>query len=239
MALATGATAAGFINGFAGFGTALVASGFWFLVLPAHIFPPLIIISALVGQLIGLLKLSVELNWHKSSYLLSGGVLGVPFGAAILTLMEPTLVKTIIGGFLVVYTLLQFAGWPRPATSASPEGLADRAVGFASGVLGGFAGLSGVLPLVWLQLRGFSAGQQRARYQPFNLLVLGFASLAMLVIGKLDSELMIYAAISAPFTIIGTLFGVRAFRGVSDARFRQAVLFLLLISGAIILAQGV
>ncbi len=237
--MAAGATAAGFINGFAGFGTALVASGFWFLVLPAHIVPPLIIISALVGQLIGLLKLSVELNWRKSSYLLSGGILGVPFGAAILTLMEPTLVKTIIGGFLVVYTLLQFAGWPRPATSASSEGVTDRAVGFASGVLGGFAGLSGVLPLVWLQLRGFSPHQQRARYQPFNLLVLGFASVAMLVIGKLDSELMIYAAISAPFTVIGTLFGVRAFTGVSDARFRQAVLFLLLISGAIILAQGV
>ena len=239
MALAAGATASDFINGFAGFGTALVASGFWFLVLPAHIVPPLIIISALVGQLIGLLNLSVELTWGKSSYLLSGGILGVPFGAAILTLMEPTLVKTIIGGFLVVYTLLQFAGWPRPTVSASPEGMADRAVGFASGVLGGFAGLSGVLPLIWLQLRGFSARQQRARYQPFNLLVLAFASVAMLVIGKLDSEVMIYVAISAPFTIIGTLLGVRAFRGVSDAHFRRAVLLLLLISGAIILAQGV
>ena len=111
-------------------------------------------------------------------------------------------------------------------------------VGFASGILGGFAGLSGVLPLVWLQLRGFSAREQRARYQPFNLLVLGFASLAMLVIGKLDGELMIYAAISAPFTIIGTLVGVRAFKGVSDLRFRQAVLLLLLISGGIILAQS-
>lgn len=238
MALSAGAAAAGFINGFAGFGTALVASGFWFLALPAHIVPPLIIISALVGQLIGVLKLSVELNWRKSSYLLSGGILGVPIGAAILTLMEPTLVKTIIGGFLVVYTLLQFAGWPRPAATASPEGVADRAVGFASGVLGGFAGLSGVLPLVWLQLRGFSARQQRARYQPFNLLVLAFASVAMLVIGKLDGELMIYAAISAPFTIIGTLVGVRAFKGVSDLRFRQAVLLLLLISGGIILAQS-
>ena len=60
----------------------------------------------------------------------------------------------------------------------------------------------------------------------------------MLVIGKLDGELMIYAAISAPFTIIGTLAGVRTFKGVSDLRFRQAVLLLLLISGGIILAQS-
>jgi uncharacterized membrane protein YfcA len=95
------------------------------------------------------------------------------------------------------------------------------------------------LPLVWLQLRGFSAREQRARYQPFNLLVLAFASLALLVIGKLDGELMIYVAISTPFTIIGTLLGVRAFKGVSENSFRRAVLLLLLISGGIILAQGV
>ncbi|MEP2717568.1 sulfite exporter TauE/SafE family protein [Pseudophaeobacter sp.] len=237
--MAAGASAAGFINGFAGFGTALVASGFWFLVLPAHIVPPLIIVSALVGQLIGLFKLSVELDWRKCSYLLSGGLLGVPLGAAALALMEPSLVKTIIGGFLVIYTLLQFAGWPRPAVSASPEGMADRVIGFFSGVLGGFAGLSGVLPLVWLQLRGFSARQQRARYQPFNLLVLGFASFAMFVIGKLDGELMIYIGISTPFTVLGALLGVRAFKSVSEESFRRAVLFLLLISGAIILTQGV
>lgn len=37
IALAAGALAAGFINGFAGFGTALVASSFWFLVLPPHV----------------------------------------------------------------------------------------------------------------------------------------------------------------------------------------------------------
>ncbi|MFC6249243.1 sulfite exporter TauE/SafE family protein [Pseudophaeobacter arcticus] len=237
--MVVGASTAGFINGFAGFGTALVASGFWFLALPAHIVPPLIIISALVGQLIGLLKLSVELNWRKCSYLLSGGVLGVPLGAAALALMNPALVKASVGGFLVTYTLLQVAGWPKQAASASPEGLADRGVGFASGILGGFAGLSGVLPLVWLQLRGFSAREQRARYQPFNLLVLAFASLALLVIGKLDGELMIYVAISTPFTIIGTLLGVRAFKGVSENSFRRAVLLLLLISGGIILAQGV
>lgn len=231
--------AAGFISGFAGFSTALVASGFWFLVLPAHVVPPLIIVSALIGQLVGLMKLSVKLDWRKSSYLLSGGLIGVPLGAAALAVMNPALVKAMVGGFLVVYTLLQFSGWPKPASTPSPEGKADRIIGFASGVLGGFSGLSGVLPLVWLQLRGFSALQQRARYQPFNLLVLASASLAMLVIGKLDGELLIYATIAAPFTVLGTLLGVRTFKGVSEESFRRAVLLLLLISGGLILAQGV
>lgn len=237
-ALTSGALTAGFINGFAGFGTALVASGFWFLVLPPHIVPPLIIVSALAAQLVGLLGLSAELNWRKSGYLISGGILGVPFGAAMLALLDPGLVKSAVGGFLVAYALLQFAGWPKKRTAARAEGHADRFVGLAGGMMGGFAGLSGVAPLVWLQLRGFSANEQRERYQPFNLLVLAFAAGAMLLIGKLDQELMFFAAVSTPFTLIGAFVGVRTFKGVSDAGFRRAVLFLLLISGGLIVVQS-
>ncbi|MEL0437820.1 sulfite exporter TauE/SafE family protein [Phycobacter sp. K97] len=236
--LAIGALAAGFINGFAGFGTALVASGFWFLVLPPQIVPPLIIVSALVGQIVGLLGLSSALNWRKGRYLLSGGLVGVPFGAGLLALMDPGLVKSMVGGFLIAYAFLQFAGWPKPRPAPSGEGMGDRLIGLAGGVMGGFAGLSGVAPLVWLQLRGFSASAQRERYQPFNLLVLAFAAGAMLLIGKLDKELLIFAAVSVPFTLIGAFVGVRAFKGVSDKGFRKAVLLLLLISGAAIVVQS-
>lgn len=155
-----------------------------------------------------------------------------------LALLDPGLVKSAVGCFLVAYALLQFAGWPKKRTTARAEGHADRFVGLTGGVMGGFAGLSGVAPLVWLQLRGFSANEQRERYQPFNLLVLAFAAGAMLLIGKLDQELMFFAAISAPFTLIGAFVGVRAFRGISDAGFRRAVLLLLLISGGLIVVQS-
>jgi uncharacterized membrane protein YfcA len=187
---------------------------------------------------VGLLGLSSNLNWHKSSYLLSGGLVGVPIGAALLARLDPALVKSTVGGFLIAYALLQFAGWPKPRPSVQAEGTGDRLVGLLGGIMGGFAGLSGVAPLVWLQLRDFSGSEQRERYQPFNLLVLAFAAAAMLLIGKLDDELLIFAAVSVPFTLIGAFVGVRAFRGVSDRVFRKAVLLLLLISGGVIVAQS-
>lgn len=194
--------------------------------------------SALVGQVVGLFGLSSELNWRKSRYLVSGGLLGVPFGAALLALLDPALVKSTVGGFLIVYAVLQFAGWPKARPAPSAEGGADRLVGLLGGIMGGFAGLSGVAPLVWLQLRGFSASEQRERYQPFNLLVLAVAAGAMLLIGRLDEELLIFAAVSVPFTLIGAFVGVRAFRGMGDAGFRRAVLILLLASGGAIVAQS-
>jgi uncharacterized membrane protein YfcA len=232
-----GALTAGFVNGFAGFGTALVASGFWFLVLPPDIVPPLIIVSAAAGQFVGLFKLSGSMNWGKSSYLISGGLLGVPIGTVLLAYLSPALVKTAIGFFLVLYSVIQFKGLPDIIGKQHKDGFADRCVGFIGGIFGGFAGLSGPFPLVWLQLNKLSPSEQRERYQPFNLLVLCFATVAMALIGKLDEELLSYALVSVPFSLVGAVIGVRAFVGVSEQAFRNSVLALLLFSGIVIVAQ--
>lgn len=235
--LALGAFVAGFVNGFAGFGTALIASGFWFLFLPSEIVPPLIIVCAVAGQLVGLWKLSGALDWGKSSYLISGGVFGVPIGAALLTFLSPEMIKAIIGFFLIAYAMLQFKGVPDIIKTPHQDGLVDRCVGFVGGIFGGFAGLSGPFPLVWLQLNKLSSTEQRARYQPFNLLILGFATIAMALIGRLDAQLYPYAIVALPCSLVGAAIGVRAFLGVSTQVFQRAVLGLLLVSGSIIVCQ--
>lgn len=214
-----------------------MASGFWFLVLPPDVVPPLIVVSAVAGQFVGLFKLSGSMSWGKSSYLISGGLLGVPIGAALLTYLSPMLVKTAVGLFLVLYSALQFRSLPDLTAKPHKDGLADRCVGFIGGIFGGFAGLSGPIPLVWLQLKKLSPSEQRERYQPFNLLVLCFATVTMALIGKLDTALLSYALVSIPFSLIGAAIGVRAFIGVNEQVFRRAILILLLLSGSAILAQ--
>ncbi|WP_373636706.1 sulfite exporter TauE/SafE family protein [Yoonia sp. BS5-3] len=238
MVLALGAVIAGFVNGFAGFGTALVASGFWFLVLPADVVPPLIIISALAGQVVGLIRLSGQMKWGRSAHLVSGGLVGVPLGAALLGYLNPQAVKAAIGIFLVIYAALQFRGLPDLIRNDHKDGRADRFVGFFGGILGGFAGLSGPVPLVWLQLNKLSPIAQRERYQPFNLIILGFAAIMLVFFGKLDRTLMIYGAVAVPCSMVGAAIGVRAFIGVSAATFNNVVLGLLLLSGGIIVVQS-
>src|SRR3546814_5128610 len=46
--------------------------------------------------------------------------------------------------------------------------VADAAVGFGGGVLGGFAGLSGILPTIWCSLRRWPKDRQRSVFQLFN-----------------------------------------------------------------------
>ncbi|SPJ28275.1 sulfite exporter TauE/SafE family protein [Falsiruegeria mediterranea] len=237
--LVVGALTAGFINGFAGFGTALVASGFWFLVLPAHVVPPLIILAALAGQVVGLWKLSGKMDFRMSTYLISGGVLGVPLGALLLNVLDPSVVKTTIGWFLIAYALFQFKGLPSAMSAAPQDGFADRCIGFVGGVLGGFAGLSGVLPLIWLQLKRLSPADQRARYQPFNLFILMLSAIAMVVVGKVDTELMAYAGVAIPFSLLGAVVGANMFLSISEKAFQRAVLLLLIVSGCVIVVQSV
>ncbi|PSL21958.1 sulfite exporter TauE/SafE family protein [Shimia abyssi] len=237
--LALGALTAGFVNGFAGFGTALVASGFWFLVLPPEIVPPLIIIAALVGQFAGLWKLAGTLSWSKSTYLISGGVFGVPIGTLLLTILNPDTVKTSIGCLLLFYSVIQFRGLPDLKLPVHKDGIADRAVGFVGGILGGIAGLSGVLPLIWLQVNKLTSAEQRARYQPFNLLILCFAAVAMAFVGKFNAALLPYALIAVPFSLFGAFVGIRAYVGVSEDMFRRVVLGLLFLSGCAIIGQTI
>ena len=47
-----------------------------------------------------------------------------------------------------------------------------RAVGFAGGILGGLAGLSGPLPTLWASVRGWGKDERRGIFQTFNWSVL-------------------------------------------------------------------
>ena len=62
-----GAAIAGFTTGFAGFGTGLVASGLWFHALPAAMVPPLVVLSSVAAQIMGLLTLRPTFDWPRAT----------------------------------------------------------------------------------------------------------------------------------------------------------------------------
>lgn len=232
-----GALIAGFTTGFAGFGTGLVSAGFWFHALPAPYVPPLVALASVAGQLVGLMAVRHAFAWQRAAPFLAGGVIGVPIGVAVLAWASPGLLRLSVGAFLVAYAVFQLAGLAKLSVGAWGGRPADGTIGLGGGILGGFAGLSGVLPLVWLQLRGGPSAQQRAVYQPFNLIVLTLASLGMVASGQITSVVWVIAALCLPFTLLGAWLGTKAYIGVSEATFRKAVTVLLLISGAILVVQ--
>jgi uncharacterized membrane protein YfcA len=109
---------------------------------------------------------------------------------------------------------------------------ADGAVGWVSGILGGFAMVHGTLPTIWCSLRGWDKKRSRYIYQPY-ILVTGV--LVMVCVGTTSqfdlSELLLPLLVAAPAMALGLWAGTRVFDRISEELFRRLVLWLILVSG--------
>jgi uncharacterized membrane protein YfcA len=234
-----GALLAGFTTGLAGFGTGLVASGLWFHALPAPAVPPLIVLASVAGQLVGFVTVRKAFDWSRAAPYLIGGAVGVPLGVAALATASSSMLRAFVGVFLIIYAGYQLA-WRREHWIGGWGGkLADALIGIGGGFLGGFAGLSGPLPLIWLQLRGGDSDRQRAIYQPFNLIVLTLAAGGMAISRQITADVLWVALFCLPATLIGAFIGARMYASVSARTFQRVVLGLLLISGCILIGQTI
>lgn len=233
-----GALVAGFTTGLVGFGTGLAALGFWLHVVDPVVAAPLVAGCSVVAQVQSLITLRPQISLPRALPFILPGLIGVPLGAALLMAVDPARIKISIGILLILVcsTMLFLVG--RFTLSAGGR-TADGGVGFLGGILGGLAGLSGILPTLWCTLRGWPKGEQRAVYQPYNLTVLACAMIAMGAAGLLDATYWTLFATAAPATIVGVWGGVGAYRRVDERAFRYIVLTLLLISGAVLIATNI
>jgi uncharacterized membrane protein YfcA len=83
-------------------------------------------------------------------------------------------------------------------------------------------------------LRGWGKDEKRAVFQSFNLTVLAAALLAHTASGLVTAEVCWLVLLALPGTTIGAWLGARAYRRLSDRRFHEVVLVLLLASGAVL-----
>lgn len=238
LIVAIGALVAGFTTGFAGFGTALVASGIWFHVLPPILIPPLVTIAAVTAHVVSLATARPTFDWPAAKPFLLGGLVGIPIGVAALSIAGPGSIRIAVGAFLVVFAASQMVGVARFTVGAWGGRLADASIGVGGGILGGFAGLSGPFPIVWLQLRGGPSAGQRAIFQPFNLVVLTVSAVGMAIAGLVNIQVLALVALATPLTILGSWLGAHAYLKVSEQVFRNVVLALLLLSGGTLIAEA-
>ncbi|MEM1275328.1 MAG: sulfite exporter TauE/SafE family protein [Pseudomonadota bacterium] len=230
--LVTGGGLAAFVAGFAGFGTALMASGLYFHVLPPIMVPPLIVTGSVVAHLATIAVSRTWSAWRPAVPFLVTGAMGVPLGVALLAVLPPDGLRIVVGVILVAYGLASFTGILRPLGLALRSRWRDAGIGGIGGVLGGLAGLSGVLPMVWLQLANASPQESRATLQTYNLLMLALAGIVMWIGGLMTADVLRALAVVIPASILGAVLGNKAFGLANPATFRKVVTGLLLASGA-------
>lgn len=224
-----GAFAGALAAGGAGFAFALTASAIWL-----HVLDPLQTTMLVVAcgtilhlTLVWPMRRSIEIArlWPFAL----GGLVGIPVGVALLTQADVSRLKMAVGAFLVVYGLYALLA-PRLPQVRGGGRAADAMVGFFGGVLGGLGGLSGVLPTIWTQLRGWPKDMARGVFQPF-ILMAHAATLAILGTAAPDAGGLLLVACALPALGLGAWLGWSIYGRLDERRFRMMLSVLLLLSG--------
>ena len=169
---------------------------------------------------------------------LAGGAFGVPVGAWLLRFAKPEPFRLGMGIFLVAYGGVFMILRALPAVTAGGRA-ADAAVGLAGGVLGGFAGLSGVLPTIWSGLRAWPKARQRGTYQPYVLTMHGLALVSLAVAGLVDVKMGERYLWFLPALLVGTWVGLKLYGHLNEVWFQRLVLGLFFVSGVALIVGAV
>jgi uncharacterized protein len=225
-----GALAGGFVSGLAGFGTALIVLGIWLYVLPPAVVVPLILICSIISQTSTLPSIWRSIDFGLVWPFLLGGLAGVPLGTLLIAHADPRMFKLSVGILLLVFPVALYFN-RRPMALSFGGRIADTGIGFAGGILGGLAGLSGPIPILWASVRGWDKDQRRGVFQTFNWTVLSAAFCLQAGTGFITREIMWLTLLALPGTITGAWLGARTYHALSDNNFRDVVLGILFLSG--------
>lgn len=224
------AVIAGLARGFSGFGGALI-----FVPLASAVTSPAIA-SALLLVIDGVMTLGmVPEGWRRANRrevftMLSGAVIGVPAGTAVLSLLPSVTLRWIISIMVLGLLVFLMSGW---RYHGRPKTWATVGVGALAGLFGGAAQTSGP-PIVayWL---GGAIERNRVRANLVLYFALGtvLSATSYIVTGLLTLEVLMIALIAGPAYGIGLSAGSRMFGIASETTFRR-ICFTLIGSAAII-----
>lgn len=236
--LLIGAAAGGFINGLAGFGTALFALGFWLQFLdPLRAVSVVVIISVVTGlQGVWIVRHSILNCPGRLARFLVPGLIGVPLGIASLSFINAEILKLIIAAMMLLYGGY-YLGRQNLPTLNHPTPILDSTIGFFGGILGGAASLSGALPTMWCALRPWTKSETRSVLQPFNVTILSLTACIFGATGVYDQEGLRLIATTLPVALLASLLGIMVFKRLQDAQFRKVLVIMMFVSGGALAAR--
>lgn len=225
----SGAFLGAFVAGAGGFGFALVASSIWL-----HRLTPVQTTVMIVGcgallhsGMIWPLRRAIAISRLWPFVL--GCLFGIPLGVRLLASADHDALRRALGGLLVLFGLYAVFARRLPKISAGGSA-ADVVVGFAGGVLGGFGGFSGVLPMIWTQLRGWPPMEARAVYQPY-IIIAQIATLLTIGAFNLDHSGLRLILLSLPALLTGCWLGWALYGHFNETVFRRVVAVGVALSG--------
>jgi uncharacterized membrane protein YfcA len=223
-----------FIRSALGFGEALIAVPLLALLLPIQVAAPLAVLVSITVALVVVIQDWRNVHVRSAGWLVLSTLIGIPLGLLLLKTVPESIVKGILGAFIIAFALYSFAG-------RKPELHSDRLApifGFTAGILGGAYGMNGPPLVVYGVLRRWQPAQFRATLQGYFLIasIVGMAGYALT--GLWTGAVSRYFVLSLPLALVAIFLGHAVHRRLSSARFLLCVNLGLIVIGVLLLKQA-
>ena len=226
----------GFVNGLAGFGTALFSLGWLLQIMPPQQAVAIALICSLVTGVPGVWQVRHSIDRRRLALFILPAFAGIPIGTVLLGLIDTQLLSLLVGGMLLLYGGYFAFRRTLPAIEGNWT-LVEAGIGFVGGVLGAMAGLSGALPSMWLALRPWPKAVQRGIMQPFSMVILLVATVLLALEGVFTPDVLYNLGFVLPASMFGAIIGLMLFRRMPDVLYPRVLIGLMLISGGTLLAR--
>lgn len=219
------AGAAGIVRGVTGFGGAMVMSPPLALLLGPRLTVPIVLVLESVIAAPMLLQTHTLINWRMMGAILVAACLCVPVGTLILVSLEPQLMRRAIAITVILFAMILLIGW---RYSGRPRLVTSVGLGALSGTMLGATSVGGPPVILYLLSGPDPVATTRANLTLYVTVgsIVGLAALWYHQV--LDVPAAIASLWLAPAYFIGLNVGSRVFPRISDARFRQLTLLLLI-----------
>lgn len=220
-----------------GFGEALVAVPLLALRIPVREAAPLAVLVSITVAAIVMLREWRHVQVRSASWLVAATLAGIPLGLALVTRVDPHVVKAMLAVVILAFALHSLVTRTM-AHLRSDELRWLLGFGFIAGVLGGAYGMNGPPLVVYGTLRRWSAAHFRATLQAYFLPASILGMLGYWLAGLWVPVVTRYYLLSLPAVLVATWLGTILTRRVHDQRFHRYVFGALVVVGVLLLAQS-
>lgn len=239
--LAVATFAASLLYSVTGFGFALLAAPLYLLLLgPANGVRLVVILAAALSALV-LPQLRQAVARGLLLRLTLGALLGMPLGLIAFRLVDPQIVRVLLGAVSVAIAgllALRQSQPPETARRLRQRPSLDLTAGMISGGATALIGVSGPPVLIYLMLGGIAAATVRATLLAYFFLVYTTTLAVSAATIGISHRIWVVAGLLVPFALLGGFVGKPLGDRLGPRRFAALAIAVLAIAGLYILATA-
>ena len=224
--------AASLVQGFTGFGSALIAIPLLCLFIDVKFAIPLSMLCSIVITLTLSLKLQASLDLKKIYPLCLSSLPGIFIGSAFLRKVDSEIIKVLLGILLITYGIYNLISSPKQRKLHAIWGFF---AGFTSGIIGSAFSAGGPPVIIYSSLNNWNKDSIKATLTGFFLFNATMIAISHGIAGITTSQIIHKFVTTIPFVVAGTLLGSYCYGKMRRTNYLTSIYILLVIMGGMII----